>query len=836
MKIENRITLENMKQNNKRTLITIIGVILCVTMISSVLIMLNSYRLSMVDNVVKRNGFWQYEFKGIDYQKANKLIRDKRIKNAAFVYECASMNQGGDNTTIYAISEDQLDLLGYPLIKGRYPKKNNEILVSNYYLTKNHLSIGDIISYRGDDAQQQSLIQEEKLKIVGIIDSYWDYIGELTIITRYDDNLAKNQNIDVYITLDHLFHTEQQINNLQYTYLTNNQSNESAYDVEIRYNNDLLQFLILKDSRLYEGLILAGGLVCFIVLLSGICVIYNSFTISLSERTQYLGILSSIGATQKQKKKMIRFEAFIIGIIALPIGFLLSIGLVYSLFFIFKDIITENSSGGLVLKMHLHWVIFICVSIYTLLLLRVASYIPAKRASKINAVEAIRQTRDIKVTKRNNHSYRIYKKLFGIEGILAIKNMKRYPSRYRSILMSLIVSFVLVISAISFSNIINQTIINNLNRYYDIELIQYANKNSIQLYDEKELKKYQQVSNADDIHMVLTSSYRIQYEDYISDDGKNLLEKLSKKDESIKENFNHINIFGIQDKELLPYCKALGISMEELKKKQGYILVNSPIKDQNGIRQIIWMNDKKINNFKIYYRDKNYNHPKELLTKIHIMKNTGIEPKFKINDSFYLIAPFQTVNQMIYNQKEKSGDIYDYINVFYKSSKCDFLEKELEKFNSENVYINNIEKSNRSVKEKINLLIIGICGFIGMLILIACTNIINTIFISIQLRSREFAMLKSMGITKKQLHRMILYEGLFYSVKTFVYGMFISIAIAILLSKIFATSFANQIYIPWFGIGVTILILYLLLNSIMIIAIKKIEKQNIIDTIRKDSI
>ncbi len=97
-------------------------------------------------------------------------------------------------------------------------------------------------------------------------------------------------------------------------------------------------------------------------------------------------------------------------------------------------------------------------------------------------------------------------------------------------------------------------------------------------------------------------------------------------------------------------------------------------------------------------------------------------------------------------------------------------------------------------------------------------------------------MLNCMGTTRKQLHRMILYEGLFYSVKTCVYGGIISIIVAVLLSKMFATSFENQIYIPWIGIGITMLILCLLVTCIMWMALRKIEQHNVIDTLRKDSI
>lgn len=841
MKIENRITLKNMKQNKKRTVVTIIGVVLCVTMISSVIIMLNSYRLSMADNVIKRNGFWQYEFVGANYQNANNLIKDKKIKDAALVYKCfSSIDKEGDKSTVYAVPEDKLDLVGYPLIEGKYPTKDHELLVSNYYLNKNHIKIGDIITCNNvEDSVTRELIKNNKFKVVGITDSYWDYIGESTFIAKYDKTIAKDQKIQAYITFDSLWNTEEQIKYLQHTYFMNQSSKMLEQGCKVESNYDLLKFLILKDSKSYKGFILAGGFVCLIIMISGICVIYNSFTISLSERTQYLGMLSSMGATRKQKKQMIRFEAFVIGSIALPIGFLFAMGLVNSLLFLCRDKITKNSVGGLVLTMHLHWSIFLFVSLFTLFLLWGASYLPAKRASKINAVESIRKIHDIKIMKKHYRAYPIYRKMFGIEGVLAIKNMKRHPFRYRSVLASLVVSFVLVTSVLSFSDIIKKTIIKEWNSYYDIMLTQYTDNNEIQLYDEKELEKYKNISHADEKHMFLTARYRIYWEQFISDEGKNIVENLSEKGILNQNSFSNLNVIGVQDHELADYCKALGISIDKLKKMDGYILVNRPIKDNGQIHKMMWVNYEEMEKFKIYFQCNDHEKYKELSTPIHIMKNTSIEPTFNIceaKDVLYLIAPFQTVNKMIYKQKQKGGDFYETIEVCYKSQYDEQLERELEQFKAEDVFINNMAENNRKTKDKINLLIFGLYGFVGMLVLIACTNVINIVFTSIQLKSREFAMLKSIGATRKQLDRMILYEGLFYSVKTCIYGGVISIIVAILLSNMFATSFGNQIHISWIGIGISMLILYFLINSIMWISLKKMKRSDVIEMLRKDNI
>ena len=164
------------------------------------------------------------------------------------------------------------------------------------------------------------------------------------------------------------------------------------------------------------------------------------------------------------------------------------------------------------------------------------------------------------------------------------------------------------------------------------------------------------------------------------------------------------------------------------------------------------------------------------------------------------------------------------------------LQDELSKQQSMNMYVNNVAKDNEKTKSLSLVISLFLYSFVGLLIFVSITNIINTIATSMQLRRREFAMLKSIGMTKKQFHRMIGYESIFYGFKTCLYGLPIAFLIMVILSKTFSLSFENKLYIPWLGIGITIFVLFLLLILIMFFSIKRSEQENIIETIRQESI
>ena len=164
------------------------------------------------------------------------------------------------------------------------------------------------------------------------------------------------------------------------------------------------------------------------------------------------GLLSSI-ATSQQIRRSVFFEAFVLAAIGIPIGVLSGIAGIVVTLHLLRDLFTSIMPSGIHISMTLSvstLSVIAAVALATVTII-ISAYIPAWRSSKISPIDAIRQTIDIKLTTRQVRTWKLVRKLFGMEGDLALKNLKRSRKRYRSTVISLFMSIVLFVSASSFS-------------------------------------------------------------------------------------------------------------------------------------------------------------------------------------------------------------------------------------------------------------------------------------------------------------------------------------------------------------------------------------------------
>ena len=193
-------------------------------------------------------------------------------------------------------------------------------------------------------------------------------------------------------------------------------------------------------------------------MIGSIFLIYNSFNISLNERTHQFGILSSVGATAKQLRNSVLFEGLCIGAVGIPIGVIVgigSIGLVIS-------VVARNFGNILYSTVPLTLTVSIpaivvaaAVSMVTIL---ISAYIPARKAASTPVMESIRQTNEVKIESKAVKTSKLAERIYGLEGTLALKNFKRNKKRYRSIVLSLVLSVVLFVSTSAFGTDLKQAV------------------------------------------------------------------------------------------------------------------------------------------------------------------------------------------------------------------------------------------------------------------------------------------------------------------------------------------------------------------------------------------
>lgn len=214
----------------------------------------------------------------------------------------------------------------------------------------------------------------------------------------------------------------------------------------------------VSGDKLFNTLLYSLGIILVaLVMLGSVFLIYNSFHISLNERTHQFGIFMSVGATEKQLRNSVVFEGICIGLIGIPAGMLIGIpGIRLVLSLVAKNFANVlYSDVPLTLKVSVPALAAsVVISMITIL---ISAYIPAKKAARTPVMECIRQTNEIEVEAKDIKTAGFTKRFFGLEGTLASKNFKRNKRRYRSIILSLSLSVVLFVSSSSFVMNLKQT-------------------------------------------------------------------------------------------------------------------------------------------------------------------------------------------------------------------------------------------------------------------------------------------------------------------------------------------------------------------------------------------
>ena len=824
MKVLNEITLKSLKLNKKRTIVTIIGIILSVSLITAVFGMVACFRETLLKKAIKDNGYNHIIASG-NQDILNILKNNREIKKTMVVANLgySYINSKNEYKPYLKLSSvvnpsDFLDL-PFNLKKGRFPANSNEVVISNSLLTngKVNLKIGDTINYKLgkryacdieldedylvkevkdiDDkiiCGKEKLVEEKEilLKIVGIIDRP-NYTFESYSSPGYT-SLTVNLDSDNLIT----YNTLKTPKNYNKVFNSLKKSNKFK---NLTLNNEVLRYEVFKFSdETYNMILTVAFVVTVIIMITSIYCIKNSFDISTLEKTKMFGHLISLGATKKQIKNIVLKEGFYLGIIGIPLGLFFGILADYILILVMKNILeTTFFNATFVFKIsYLAIILAIITSIITIYLSCIKS---ARRASKISPIEAIRNNLDIKIKNNKLMPRKIIKKIFKTPGVLAYKNLKRNKKKYKTTVISLVVS---ILTFITMNTFITYTFKLSGNYYQDLD---YDLK--IRVNDPTK-ENINNIINLDNI-----DKYNIVYEGEILNVKDT--NRLTKEGINYLNNELNINILLLDDKTFTNYLKKLKITS---KKDEGILI------DHHAFY---------IDNKTVIRRLTNY-HKNEYIkgligTKEYNIKISNIEN----NNAF---GYEDHVGMYLILNKDYYKDIDYRASVITISSKNDQdLENDLDKLDQK-LFIDNLKRINKDSKSMLVIVSIFLYGFITVITLIGITNIFNTITTNMALRKKEFATIKSIGMTKKEFNKMINLEILFYLTKSLFYGIILGLIGSYLVYLSFASNYDAGFIIPIKSIVICSISVILLITIIMKYAIRKTDKQNIIEAIRNENI
>lgn len=848
MSILNRLTIKNLRLNKKRTIVTIIGIILSTALMVGIGLLFSSFQDLMIRDTIGYSGKYEAKYNDVDLIKLN----DIKNKNFTYFYEkpigfskIESSNEYKPYMYITSVNREYFDEL--KLIEGDIPKNENEIVISNHVITNGGLDykVGDIVTFtygsRNIDGNitlaNSELVDGEFLtnegthtyKIVGIVDrsNFESYSASGYTAFTIDVN-SDNGNVNLYVMFNKNKNIIKQSEEL---------AKELNYNGDINYNSTLLA--LYGESTYGNVMSSMGGMMIImlsLVSIGCIIVIYNSFAISVMERKKEFGLLSSIGATKKQIKKSVFYEALVVGVIGIVFGILGAYIGIGTVILIINNLISDMLEYKLYLVTN---PLFIIIPvIFMIIVIGVSAFVPSRRASKVSPIEAIRQNDDIKINKKKIRTSKLVLKLFGIEGEIALKNIKRNKKKYRVTIVSLFISIVLFISFSSYMNYTLNTASSVMGEVgYDYQISYFGNGNNMEALDKineivksSDVKEYVSYS-VSNLSIIGNYTYSDEYLDFYKsaygDDGIKALNNLK---------YQYISILVLDDNSYNKYKKLIGLDNDSV------ILLNKFKGVSYGNNKRVNYDIPVINNGNINIKICNFDEDEENVDTTKYC-NKNIDNIFVTNKSFDLIEEFSymddfkiIVNKKLYDSISDGGTNFTQFNIISdNTNNLDKLTKELDKYNDVN-YIN-IKEDMRQANNLILVVKILMYGFISLVTLIGVTSVFNTISTSMALRKREFAILRSIGLTRGGFNKMLFFESLFFGMKSLIFALPVSIGVTILIHYSLSDMMSiSTIIIPWKAIIISIVSVFIIVLLTMMYSSSKIKKHNIIEQIREENI
>lgn len=856
MKVLNDLSIQDLKLNKKRSIVIIIGIILSTALICGVAGLVTSFQKTMVDTAKEGQGNYHTIFYNVPKDELKYIEENREVKDyflsEELGYSYLPNPKNVEETPIVnviSMNDKFIENMSVKLKEGRLPENDTELAISTRINEKfnTNYKVGDTITLNINETEQNMENGIPKTyKIVGIIER------PILAIESYDEDwftaITKMQNVNKKANIavlynkpkDYIKNTEN-INNMTKT--ENNEDGVSFSGLSNKYKSYKYNLMVNKELLAYEGASLddetlktiygLGAFIIGIVLVSSVFVIRNGFEISITERLKQYGMLSSIGATKKQIKKSVYFEGFILGLIGIPLGIISGVFAIYILVNVVNYILKDYISEGTLLTYSMSWIaiaISVFVSIITIWLSCKKS---AKKASKVSPIEAIRNSEDVKLKAKKVKCPKIITKIFKTGGEIAYKNLKRSKKKYRTTVISIIVSIVIFISISSFIQYgfkMSEAYYTEMNYNYMVFMQENENEDN-----KEELKKYkilEDISKLPDAgecsinkSNVLTMNMDEKHKAELTEYGKEIKERFYNEENGVR--IDEINVISLSKEAYERYVSKLGGDYE--KYKNGAILIDKNINTNNDGKKIqgniyTW---KKGDIITGKINDTQYNI--EILAKTEEIP-AGVNILY--NPDAFIIVSEDFINKVGY----KTIALYSNSKDAYK------LDEEIKQYKQENnitdntIQTFNMEESARAENAIVLVISIFLYGFIGVITLIGITNIFNTITTNMNLRKKEFAMLKSIGMTKKEFNRMIRLESIFYGLKSLIIGIPIGTILSYGMYTVFRNNMEMEYVLPYKSIVISIVFVAVIIGIIMKYSMSKINKQNVIETIRNDNI
>ena len=877
MNLLNKLTVKNLKLNKKRTVVTIIGIMLSVALITAVASVYASGLQSLINYEMNEKGAFHVVFYNMPLAEVKTLENNRSVdtinltENLGYA-SVESKNKDKPYVCIKGFTKGSLENLSVKLVDGRLPENDTEILIPTHLKTNGRvtlavgdkvtLDVGKRVTAEGIELNQQDPFQwadegetpaehitetvSRTYTIVGLIERPATniepyYASGYTVITVVGDS-EMSGGADVYVRF-----TKSGVKNaakitagilgidadLFEKASHNGVSVEEAERLneelsKAKYECDFNTYLITLETDPFgisavTTLAYAVMIVIAIIVVTSVFCIKNSFDISITEKIRQYGMLRSIGATRKQIRKNVFFEATLLGAFGVPLGISLGFLASYILIIISNLLIADTFALGFSLSFVFSWTAVIAAVLLGIVTIYFSAFRSAIKASKVSPLDSIRNSANIKVKSKKLSSPKIIKKIFGMGGEISYKNLKRNRSKYRTTVISIVVSVVVFISLSAFM----EMAFDEAER--EIEATEYNISLTATYSNTSEYNKLIETTgleNVQDFSTVRTAEIEF-YGNHYNKEYSDWLQLMPKDDEP-----QYISLASVGDEQFAKFCASVGLDPKQMQNK-AILCDYTTVKRYNESNNKTDKKYMRVFDFKI--KDTVTGFTENSLTENKINAQVEIAAVSE-NKPFGLknwSSPFLFVSDETFDGMAETT----YVNVYYKTGNSDKLQDEIEaRLNETSYNLNNIDERFRQMNNLYTLIGIFLYGFIIVISLIGITNIFNTITTNMELRKPEFAMLRSVGMTNKEFNRMIRLESLFMGTRSLLFGVPIGILLSYVIYHFLAKEAGYPFELPALSILIAISAVFVLISLIMAYSMGKIKKQNTIETIRNENI
>lgn len=898
MNIFRKITFKNLMKNRTRTMVTIIGIMLSTALFTAVTTSVSTLRQFLVDYTVYNYGNWQMAAHTVPSSQLNGIKDSKDIGNITTLQGIGfaklehSDNEYKPYLYIGGISEGYEDMLPVHITAGRMPENTGEILLPNHLKGNGGVEykLGDVLNLQvgkrvseGYVLDDRSLYLKEGESIKDTAPKTYTVVGfynrSIRAVEPYDapgfialtmeDKSITDCTYDIFLTVN------KNADIKKYYYHEIKFEWQQSYAIE--YNTDYIR-ATTGMSEAYMAIIYGFACALMIIITFGsISLIYNSFSISVSEQTRQFGILSSIGATKKQIRKSVMTEGTFLAIVGIPLGIIVGLTGIGITFFCIGDKFTGLVGAGDELSISLHpsWISIIIAVVMAYITIMISAYIPAVRATKKSAIEAIRQSNEIKIKSKEVKVSKLTAKLFGFEGMVAAKNFKRNKRKYRATVMSLFMSVVLFISASSLCEYLSAVIISVDNDpNYDFAV--YLDKEKAGSWKSDYISNNEKIIDEMSVFggvtdtsysividgMAVTFPYSKATNKYIENE-KAEIEYCSEERTTEGMAWQSCNLIFVADDTFREMLKDNRLKESDYfgggKAKAicvDYYNTSDWSKHGNEVMKMSVFDDIAGTDLETYRLSANTGAEKHISFDCDAALRKKPENMVYYNSSalnfYFPISSFEKMfsydevfglkdnsDSLRDNDEENVSSAYDAECSIYLGSKNHSInEKEVKEYIQSASYpftgIYNAQEDREFERNIVTIINVFSYGFIILISLIAIANVFNTMTTNINLRRRELAMLTSVGMTPGGLRKMMAYECFMYGFKSLLYSIPVSLLVTYWLYRI-ATAEVSGFFVPWYSVAVAVCSVFVVVFTTCIYAIKKQNKVSVVDTLKNES-